>query len=75
MKNLNIKILSLLLLVAFALPTFAQEEKKAEKAEEPKKAEDAKKKDNTGTNPINFTFDYRLINERRKNKQALFSII
>ena len=49
MKNTYIKILSLFVLVAMATTAFAQEE--------------AEKKDNSGTNPINFTYDYRLYTE------------
>jgi hypothetical protein len=65
MKKINIKILGLLLLVACAIPAFAQEEAKAEA---PEKAEEPKKKDNTGTNPVNFTYDFRLIQEMQQFK-------
>ena len=50
MKKINMKILSLFLLVAIAATAFAQEE-------------DKPKKDNTGTNPVNFTYDARFYNE------------
>jgi hypothetical protein len=50
MKKLNMKIISLFLLVAFAATTFAQEEEE-------------QKKDNTGTNPVNFTYDARFYHE------------
>jgi hypothetical protein len=55
MKKLNIKILSLILLVAFATTAFAQ-------------GEEAKKKDNSGTNPANFTYDYRIYYEMQQFK-------
>jgi hypothetical protein len=66
MKKVYMKILTLFVLVAIATTAFAQEEK-AEKAEEPKKAEEAKK-DNTGTNPVNFTYDFRLSQEMQQFK-------
>ena len=55
MKKLNIKILSLFLLVAIAASAVAQDE-------------EPKKKDNSGTNPINFTYDYRLFWEMQQFK-------
>ena len=55
MKKLNMRILSFIFLVAFAASAFAQEEP-------------APKKDNTGTNPINFTYDYRLYYEMQQFK-------
>jgi hypothetical protein len=67
MKRVYMKILTLFVLVAIATTAFAQDEKKAEKAEEPKKAEEAKK-DNTGTNPVNFTYDFRIIQEMQQFK-------
>jgi len=54
MKKINKRILSLFLVIAFTATAFAQEE--------------VKKKDNTGTNPINFTYDYRLYNEWQQFK-------
>ena len=60
MKKINIRILSLFLLVAIAATAFAQEEEAPKKEEAPKE-EVAKKKDNSGTNPINFTYDFRII--------------
>ncbi len=54
MKKVNIKLLSLLLLIAIATTAIAQKEKP--------------KKDNTGTNPINFTYDYRLYWEMQQFK-------
>jgi len=56
MKTVNMKILSLFLLFAIAATAFAQEEPAP------------KKKDNTGTNPINFTYDYRLYYEMQQFK-------
>jgi len=61
MKKINMRILSLFLLVAIAATAFAQEE-------EAPKEEDAKKKDNSGTNPVNFTYDYRLYYEMQQFK-------
>ena len=55
MKKANMKIITLFLLVAFASTAFAQEG-------------EAPKKDNTGTNPINFTYDYRLYYEMQQFK-------
>jgi hypothetical protein len=65
MKKINIKILSFLFLAVFTVTAFGQEE---EKAEETEKAEEGKKKDNSGTNPVNFTYDFRLINEMQQFK-------
>jgi hypothetical protein len=67
MKKVYMKILALFVLVAIATTAFAQEEK-AEKADEPKKAEEPEKKDNSGTNPVNFTYDFRLIQEMQQFK-------
>ena len=67
MKKVYMKILALFVLVAIATTAFAQEEK-AEEADESKKAEEPKKKDNSGTNPVNFTYDFRLINEMQQFK-------
>jgi len=55
MKKVYMKILSLFVLVAVAATAFAQEE-------------EAPKKDNSGTNPINFTYDYRLYMEMQQLK-------
>ncbi len=52
---MNMKTITLFLLVAIASTAFAQEE-------------EAPKKDNTGTNPINFTYDYRLYYEMQQFK-------
>ena len=71
MKKINLRILSLLFLAAFATTAFAQEEKAQEEEvlkEVVKEAEDLKKKDNSGTNPINFTYDFRLIQEMQQFK-------
>jgi len=71
MKKINMRILSLFLFVAIAATAFAQEEKAQEEEvlkEIVKEAEEAKKKDNTGTNPINFTYDFRLIQEMQQFK-------
>ena len=70
MKKIHIKILSFIFLVAFAATAFAQEEKAEEEVlkEVAKEAEDLKKEDNTGTNPINFTYDYRLYWEMQQFK-------
>jgi hypothetical protein len=67
MKKINMRILSLFLLVAIAATAFAQEEEAPKKEEAPKE-EDAKKKDNSGTNPINFTYDFRIIQEMQQFK-------
>lgn len=64
MKKISIKILALIVLVAFTTTAFAQEEEVLK--EVAKKAEDLKKKDNSGTNPINFTYDFRLIQEMQQ---------
>jgi hypothetical protein len=66
MKKINLKILSFLFLAAIATTAFAQEEEAAKKEEPPK--EEAPKKDNTGTNPVNFTYDFRIIQEMQKFK-------
>ncbi len=55
MKKINMKFLSIFLLMAIAASAFAQEDAKP-------------KKDNTGTNPINFTYDYRLYYEMQQFK-------
>ena len=62
MKKVYMKILALFVLVAIATTAFAQEE------EAPKKAEEPKKKDNSGTNPINFTYDFRIVQEMQQFK-------
>jgi hypothetical protein len=71
MKRVYMKILALFVLVAFATTAFAQEEKAKEEEvlkEVVKDAEELKKKDNSGTNPINFTYDFRLIQEMQQFK-------
>jgi len=45
---------------------FAQEEEALK--EIVKEAEEVKKEDNTGTNPVNFTYDFRLIQEMQQFK-------
>lgn len=65
------KILSLIFLFAIAATAFAQEEEAQEEEvlkEVVKEAEDLKKKDNSGTNPINFTYDFRIIQEMQQFK-------
>ena len=67
MKNINMRILSLFLFVAITATAFAQEEKKAEEPISDAEALKAsQKKDNTGTNPINFTYDFRLVQEMQQ---------
>jgi hypothetical protein len=66
MKKINLKILSFIFLIAIAATAFAQEEEAAKKEEPPK--EEAPKKDNTGTNPVNFTYDFRIIQEMQQLK-------
>jgi hypothetical protein len=71
MKKINTKILSILLFVAFAIPAYAQVEEAQDEEvlkEVVKEKEDLKKEDNTGTNPINFTYDFRLIQEMQQFK-------
>lgn len=71
MNKINMKILSILLFVALAIPAIAQEEKAQEEEvlkEIVKEAEEVKKKDNSGTNPINFTYDYRIYFETQQFK-------
>ena len=60
------KILSLVFLFSIASTAFAQEEEVLK--EVVKEAEDLKKKDNSGTNPINFTYDFRIIQEMQQFK-------
>ena len=62
------KILPLVLLLCCAQFGFSQEKEKEVLEEVVKEAEDLKKKDNSGTNPINFTYDFRLINEMQQFK-------
>jgi len=64
------KILPLVLLLCCAQFGFSQEEEKKEEVLEGvvKEVEELKKKDNSGTNPINFTYDYRLIFEMQRFK-------
>ena len=57
------KILAIMLALFCVQFGFSQEEKKAELP-----VEDTKKKDNTGTNPVNFTFDFRLYQEMQQFK-------
>jgi hypothetical protein len=71
MKKINIQILSILLFVAFAIPAYAQVEEAQEEEilkEIVEEAEEVKKEDNTGTNPVNFTYDFRLIQEMQQFK-------
>ncbi len=67
MKKINMKFLSLFLLVAIGATAFAQEEEAPKKEEAPKE-EETKKKDNSGTNPVNFTYDFRIIQEMQQFK-------
>ena len=66
MKNIYLKILSFIFLVAIATTAFAQEEEAAKKEEAPK--EEEAKEDNTGTNPVNFTYDFRIVQEMQQFK-------
>ena len=66
MKKIHIKILSFIFLFAIAATAFAQEEEVLK--EIVKEAEEVKKEDNTGTNPINFTYDFRIIQEMQQFK-------
>jgi hypothetical protein len=71
MKKINLRILSLFLFVAITATAFAQEEKAQEDEvlqELVKEKEDLKKEDNSGTNPVNFTYDFRLIQEMQQFK-------
>ena len=63
MKKSNLIISVILVLLLCSQISFSKEKEKAEV-----KSEEAKKKDNSGTNPINFTYDYRLIHEMQQFK-------
>jgi len=59
------KILPIVLLLFCAQLGFSQEKEKAEEKTEVKPKEE-KKKDNTGTNPVNFTYDFRIVQEMQQ---------
>jgi hypothetical protein len=71
MKKAYMKIMALFVLVAIATTAFAQEEKAQEEEvlqEIVKEAEEVKKEDNSGTNPVNFTYDFRIVREMQQFK-------
>ena len=62
-----IRILPIVLLLFCFQFGFSQEEEKSELTEE-EKLKKSQKKDDTGTNPINFTYDFRLVQEMQQFK-------